>query len=701
MSESDDSSTSVLQLAENDQNGQDTDNDYEHNEDSVIMTKRGKAKIYNEYQRYSSYHEAVNIISDMFENSCWGKKNLKKGKGANSDKQYFKCSNCSKMLYIEKPKTHSGAIIFIENIDHDHDHGVKQGIPDKTKEVILKKYFEEKLPPKKIMRWLRDHLNEGYVEVDSIQLNNFIQNQKKKKKDFIKLDLAGLKDWVESKSNIPESEDELFTVSKWLITPEKIDFKVFFTTKRLISYTRNAKFIAADATYKLTWLNYPVLLCGTTDFNKAFHPFGVMLSKHETHEEFSFMFQTIRELAQKIYSFNFDVHILLADAAMAITNGFISVFGNIEKRIVCWSHVERHIKDNLKGIDKNTKSKIKADIVAIQTFTTTSHFSTAWQLFHQKWSNESNHNSSSQLIQNFLTYFSKNWLGEYTCGWYEEYAKGLPSTNNSLESTNNVIKNEGTFRELLPMNEFLSCVQEFITNWSKDRDPKFITTKKFAEFPTVSTHEWTLAFQWVKLDKRIIKINHSENLFYMCTSTEIIHEATKSEGKMYLDSNLWLTFDEYVSFINSIRFVTINTSRWELSICSCPNWNKELLCKHTIGISYKLGLNTFPGLNLHIEANARRGRRKKAYEALQPRTSRGPVNPLMMTQENIDLVDGSVFSDENNQSSEILVTQTTSSLPSGSSITISALPKQAPRKRGRPKKNRQDKNDENPSKKKK
>lgn len=169
--------------------------------------------------------------------------------------------------------------------------------------------------------------------------------------------MAGLKDWVESKSNIPDNDDELFTVSTWSITPQKIDFKIFFTTKRLISFTARANHIAADETYKLTRLNFPLLMCGTTDKNRSYHPFGVMLSKHETHEEFAFMFDTVKKLSKDLYDQEFDVHILLADAAMAITNGFLSVFGYLDKRIVCWAHVERHVKDHLKGLNKEIKKK--------------------------------------------------------------------------------------------------------------------------------------------------------------------------------------------------------------------------------------------------------------------------------------------------------------------------------------------------------
>ncbi|RNA08794.1 hypothetical protein BpHYR1_004950 [Brachionus plicatilis] len=162
MSYSESSSTSILRPATQNQPGLDTDDEIDSIEVD-LKPKRGKSKVYDEFQRYASYQEAL--------------------KGTNSDKQFFKCKNCPKMLYIEKPKTVSGTIIFVEDCNHNHFR--TNGIPDKTKNAILTKYFDEKLSPKKIMRWLRDHLNEGYVEVDAIQLNNFIQQQKKKKADFI------------------------------------------------------------------------------------------------------------------------------------------------------------------------------------------------------------------------------------------------------------------------------------------------------------------------------------------------------------------------------------------------------------------------------------------------------------------------------------------------------------------------------------
>ncbi|CAF0843954.1 unnamed protein product [Brachionus calyciflorus] len=180
MSDSETSSTSLLEPVNGLEQGQDTDEDCE---ELVVDSKktRGKAKEYKEYQSFSNYSEALYAINDeldKIQDTTWAKKNLKVGKGAKSDKQFFKCSKCNIMLYIERPKTNSRVIIFIQ--DEPHNHETKKGIPDKTKQIIYTMYFEQKQQPKKIQRWLREHLDDGHVEVNSVQLNNLIQNEKKK-----------------------------------------------------------------------------------------------------------------------------------------------------------------------------------------------------------------------------------------------------------------------------------------------------------------------------------------------------------------------------------------------------------------------------------------------------------------------------------------------------------------------------------------
>jgi hypothetical protein len=51
-----------------------------------------------------------------------------------------------------------------------------------------------------------------------------------------------------------------------------------------------SKHICDDATYKLLHHGHPILIVGTTDKDKSFHPFGVALCCNEKEEAFKFIF---------------------------------------------------------------------------------------------------------------------------------------------------------------------------------------------------------------------------------------------------------------------------------------------------------------------------------------------------------------------------------------------------------------------------
>ena len=95
-------------------------------------------------------------------------------------------------------------------------------------------------------------------------------------------------------------------------------FYIFFTTKRLLENTMKSKHICADATYKLLHHGHPILIVGTTDKDKSFHPFGVALCCNEKEEAFKFIFQSIKECLKEIYDFDYQPRILGADASEAI-----------------------------------------------------------------------------------------------------------------------------------------------------------------------------------------------------------------------------------------------------------------------------------------------------------------------------------------------------------------------------------------------
>lgn len=71
----------------------------------------------------------------------------------------------------------------------------------------------------------------------------------------------------------------------------------------------------ADATYKLIWQGFLVLICGTTDMRRHFHPFGVGVCVNERQEDFTFIFNTIKQKALHIFNVQPDFKVLISDAA--------------------------------------------------------------------------------------------------------------------------------------------------------------------------------------------------------------------------------------------------------------------------------------------------------------------------------------------------------------------------------------------------
>lgn len=71
-------------------------------------------------------------------------------------------------------------------------------------------------------------------------------------------------------------------------------------------------------------------------------------------------------------------------------------------------------------------------------------------------------------IRNFLDYLEKNYFKSHS-GWYLGYEPSAPVTNNGLEAFNKTVKQHGTFRKSLAVNDFLNMLKVFIRNQSLQR----------------------------------------------------------------------------------------------------------------------------------------------------------------------------------------------------------------------------------------
>ena len=103
-----------------------------------------------------------------------------------------------------------------------------------------------------------------------------------------------------------------------------------------------------DATYKLLWLGFPVLIVGISDINKVFHPLGIAFCKDKKSNDFAFIFTSLNIGIQRCNLDELESVNLLADAADSITNGFKLAFNYSTceyKRGMCWFHKRKCVKD--------------------------------------------------------------------------------------------------------------------------------------------------------------------------------------------------------------------------------------------------------------------------------------------------------------------------------------------------------------------
>ena len=113
------------------------------------------------------------------------------------------------------------------------------------------------------------------------------------------MSLSELLAWCQTCDTVPEDSDSPFVVHKMCFNEESSNsyFKLFFTTKRLLDLTALPRLaLHADATYKLIWNGFPVLLVGSTDCWHTFYSFGLAVVPNEDEDSFAFLFRTLHTL---------------------------------------------------------------------------------------------------------------------------------------------------------------------------------------------------------------------------------------------------------------------------------------------------------------------------------------------------------------------------------------------------------------------
>jgi len=88
-----------------------------------------------------------------------------------------------------------------------------------------------------------------------------------------------------------------------------------------------------------------------------------MTTKREKKKDYEFFFESIVKAVKQVTGEVYKPSVLVADAASAIHNGFMSAYCYNSildfKRVVCYQHVSRNIDKHMGLISKETRVKIK------------------------------------------------------------------------------------------------------------------------------------------------------------------------------------------------------------------------------------------------------------------------------------------------------------------------------------------------------
>lgn len=412
-------------------------------------------------------------------------------------------------------------------------------------------------------------------------------------------------------STLPQGENEHF-VLKWetSTTNEEMYFRFCMCTPYLLKQFETLTTICIDATYKLNWMGFPLIVMGTVDRGKRFHPLLYGCSSKETSEDYAFFFGAVKEGVKTHGEKEFNAQILIADGDNAIRNGFYSAFPNAKLVVMCYAHVIRNCRKR-PFVSKNNKTLILDDIGLLQLAANREEFDAMSTLFLKKW---------KELEPDFISYFKNEWLTS-RCNWFEGAADYTPSTNNALESHNSNIKRNWTFRKRLQMNQFFVAMIEMTVAASQklsSGDQQVALEPKIPKQMMMKGVE--LEVNSLKTFKARSKDKSSQDEIVLLVASEKCTNPTHQFYKQ-IQKQTWNSFGEYVEYgFHQFYLIHLSKSNWKVnSRCTCPSFLKQFMCKHIIATAIREKLmEVTPTMNPTLLANGRikRGRPKNASKAL-------------------------------------------------------------------------------------
>lgn len=404
--------------------------------DLVIAAKKvKKPRQKKNWQMKCQYDNSELAKSALQKEETWSV--WKRDDTADGMKWFYRCNKiklrdtqCAAQVY-HLFKNDSDAVLEFRT-DGAHDHQSRIDAADVKKRLIeeVEKLLKLHQKPNDIMHSLSEM--EGITLPTKRQLINIIAKLRNQKYGPPSISMQQLTTWLRDHSSIPEDDHESFVLCFDVNT--EIDepyFRFMITTKYLLNLAKYRTVSHADTTYKCIWQGFPVFMVGTTDLGKEYHAYALAVCSNEKTADFHFVFEGIKEGLRRVFNYEMVQTTLVSDAAFAIINAFIEVFGLDVTIVMCWFHAKTAMEYHLTLVKKKeNKVAILADIEFLHLAANQEIFLNAVTLFFNKWENKEDE---------FCKYFRSEWIDKHP-NWYLGAAKFTPCHNNALEASNRYLK---------------------------------------------------------------------------------------------------------------------------------------------------------------------------------------------------------------------------------------------------------------------
>lgn len=231
-------------------------------------------------------------------------------------------------------------------------------------------------------------------------------------------------------------------------------------------------------------------------------------------------------------------------------------------------------------------------------------FDVAAKLLMDKW---------KPISDPLVKYFEKEWLIENR-NWFEGFRLKTPSTNNALEATNKIIKDEHTLRERLEFTQFCVVLFAMVKQWSIEYSNNLNSINNGA--PSMNLDLWTTGYNFAKSNATVSQKRTRSQIIYTIPIGN-----RSDDDSIYDDCAKWTKFHDFkrsLDIVHTTFDYPVTLDNWTNGYCDCSNGFKKYLCEHMVGIALRLKVISAPAeaKTIPLGQKRKRGRPAKAKKAL-------------------------------------------------------------------------------------